>query len=140
MSSELDVKQQLSLLVHLSKVDNFIAEPESKMIHYLGNLHGLTEDDVETIIDNPMPIPDLHDLHPDTKFEYLFNIVQLMKVDGKVFQSEIDFCEKIALKLGYKPGVIADLSAYVYSDPNINTSKTFLRSIVDEHLMPRKKQ
>lgn len=135
MSSKIDVKQQLSLLVHLSRIDNFIAEPESKMIHYLGSLHKLAEDDIETIIDNPMPIPDLHDLPPDTKFEYLFNIVQLMKVDGKVFQSEIDFCEKIALKLGYKPGVIADLSAYIYSDPTINTNKTFLRNIVDEHLI-----
>lgn len=135
MSSKLDVKQQLSLLVHLSRIDNFIAEPESKMIHYIGKLHKLAEDDIETIIDNPMPIPDLRELPPDTKFEYLFNIVQLMKVDGKVFQSEIDFCEKIALKLGYKPGVIADLSAYVYSDPTVNTSKEFLRNIVDEHLI-----
>ena len=107
------------------------------MIHYIGNLNGMTEDDIENVIDNPMPIPDLSDLHPDHKFEYLFNIVQLMKVDGKVFQSEIDFCEKIALKLGYKPGVIADLSAYVYSDPNINTSRSFLRSIADEHLIPK---
>lgn len=140
MPSELNVQEQLSLLVHLSKVDNFIAEPESKMIHYLGKLHGLTEDQIELIVDNPNPIPEMEDLHPDHKFEYLFNIVQLMKVDGKVFQSEIDFCEKIALKLGYKAGVIADLSAYVYSDPNINTNKTFLRSIVDEHLIPRKKK
>lgn len=136
----LSVHEQLSLLVHLSKIDNFIAEPESKMIHYLGGLNGMTEDDIESVIDNPSPIPELADLHPDHKFEYLFNIVQLMKVDGKVFQSEIDFCEKIALKLGYRPGVIADLSAYVYSDPNINTSKTFLRSIADEHLIPKSKQ
>lgn len=139
MPTELNVQEQLSLLVHLSKADNFIAEPESKMIHYIGELHGLTQDDVETIIDNPMPIPDMNDLQPEHKFEYLFNIVQLMKIDGKVFQSEIDFCENIAVKLGYKPGVIADLSAYVYSDPTINTSKTFLRSIVDEHLIPKKR-
>lgn len=136
----LSVHDQLSLLVRLSKVDNYIAEPETKMIHYLGKLHGLTEDEVETIIDNPRPIGDLMELHPDEKFEYLYNVVQLMKVDGKVFQSEIDFCEKVALKLGYKPGVIADLSAYIYSDPNISTSKKFLRSIADEHLIPKSKK
>ncbi|MGL1885558.1 MAG: TerB family tellurite resistance protein [Reichenbachiella sp.] len=133
-----NVKEQLSVLVHLSKADNFIAEPEAKLIHYIGKLNGMTEDDIENIIDNPSAIPDLLGLDPDTKFDYLFNIVQLMKVDGKVFQSEIDFCEKIALKLGYKPGVIADLSAYIYSDPNINTSRPFLRSIADEHLIPLK--
>ena len=136
----LQIRDQLSLLVHLSKVDNFIAEPESKMIHYLGGLHGLTEDEIENILDNPLPIGNLIDLHPDEKFDYLFNIVQMMKVDGKVFQSEIDFCEKVALKLGYKPGVIADLSAYIYSDPNIRTKRSFLRSIADEHLIPKSKR
>ncbi|MBU2914740.1 hypothetical protein [Reichenbachiella agariperforans] len=130
------VTEHLSLLVRLSKVDNFIAEPEAKMIHYIGSLHGMESNEIELIIDNPLPITDLHDLQPETKFEYLFNVVQLMKVDGKVFQSEIDFCEKIAMKLGYKPSVIADLSAYIYSDPNISTNRDFLRSIADEHLVP----
>lgn len=136
----LSIENQLSLLVHLSKVDNFIAEPESKMIHYLGKREGLTKDQIENIIDNPKPIGNMSDLHPEEKFEYLFNIVQLMKVDGKVFQSEIDFCEKVALKLGYKPGVIADLSAYIYSDPNITTKRSFLRSIADQNLIPRSKK
>lgn len=135
-----DVHEQLSVLVHLARVDNFIAEPEAKLIHYIGDLHGMTRGDIEKVMDNPMPIPTLSDLNPDEKFEYLFNIVQLMKVDGKVFQSEIDFCEKIALKLGYKPGVIADLSAYIYSDPNINTNMNFLKSIADEHLIPMKRK
>jgi len=134
------VHDQLSVLVHLSKIDNFVAEPEAKLIHYIGKLNGMTIDDIDEIIDNPMPISSLSNLDPDEKFEYLFNIVQLMKVDGKVFQSEIDFCEKIALKLGYKPGVIADLSAYIYSDPNISTNVNFLRSIADEHLMPIKRK
>lgn len=133
----LNIKEQISLLIHLSKVDNFIADAESKMIHYLGKLNGLSEEEVETLIETPTPIPDLSDLQPDQKFEHLFNVVQLMKVDGKVFKSEIDFCEKLAMKLGYKPGVIGDLSAYIYSDPNINTSKTFLRSVADEHLIPK---
>lgn len=135
-----DVHEHLSVLVHLSKIDNFIAEPEEKLIHYIGHLHGMTKDDINKVIDNPMPVPNLYELRPETKFEYLFNIVQLMKVDGKVFQSEIDFCEKIALKLGYKPSVIADLSAYIYSDPNISTSRDFLRSITDEHLVSIKKK
>ncbi|UXP31856.1 TerB family tellurite resistance protein [Reichenbachiella agarivorans] len=138
MSHMPDVKEHLSLLVRLSKVDNFIAEPEAKLIHYIGSLHGLTEDDIEMIIDNPLPIAEMNTLQADTKFEYLFNLVQLMKVDGKVFQSEIDFCERIAIKLGYKPAVIADLSAYIYSDPNISTNRNFLRSIADEHLIPTK--
>ncbi|MEQ6121309.1 TerB family tellurite resistance protein [Reichenbachiella sp. MALMAid0571] len=134
------IKSQLSLLVHLSKVDKHIAEPEAKMIHYIGERNGISYEEIEAIIDNPGDMPSISNLDPEMKFDYLYNIVQLMKIDGKVFQSEIDFCEKVALRLGYKPGVIADLSAYIYSDPNINTNKDYLRSIADGHLIPRKKK
>lgn len=133
-------EDQVSLLVHLSKVDKFVAAEESDLIHRIGKRRGLTVDEVENIIDNPKPIRNLKDLPPDEKFSYLFDIIQLMKVDGKIYQTEIEFCEKIALKLGYKPGVIADLSAYIYSDPDINTSRSYLRSIADSHLIPLKRK
>ena len=95
---------------------------------------------VAEIINNPRPIPKLKDLPPDEKFNYLFNIIRMMKADGKVHSNEIKFCEKVALNLGYKPGVIADLSAYIYKDPSINSNKNFLRSIADQHLIPLDEQ
>ena len=132
--------KQLSLLVHLSRVDNHVAERETKMIHYLGELKGLSFDEIERLINDPGEIPDITNLKPEEKFDWLFNIVQLMKIDGKVFQSEIDFCERVAIKLGYKPGVIANLSAYIYSDPDIITKKSYLRELADKHLIPMKKK
>lgn len=134
----LPVEEQLSILVHLSMADKFLAEEESQLIHKVGERNGLSTEDVELIMDNPKPIPNLKDLPPDEKFEYLFNVIQLMKVDGKIYQSEIEFCERLALALGYKPGVIADLSAYIYSDPSIMTKRSYLRSIADQHLVPKK--
>jgi hypothetical protein len=85
-------------------------------------------------------MPDIANFDPDEKFDCLFNVVQLMKIDGKVYQSEIDFCERVAIKLGYKPGVIANLSAYIYSDPTIVTKKSYLRGLADEHLIPMKRK
>ena len=136
----LPIEDQVSLLVHLSKADKFVAAEESELIHRIGKRGGLSVDQVENIIDNPKPIQNLKDLPPDEKFDYLFNIIQLMKVDGKIYQTEIEFCEKVALRLGYKPGVIADLSAYIYSDPDINTNPAYLRSIADSHLIPLKRK
>ncbi len=136
----LPVEEQISLLVHLSKADKFVAAEESELIHKIGKRQGLTVDQVENIIDNPRPLQTLKDLPPDEKFNYLFNIIQLMKIDGKIYQTEIEFCERVAVKLGYKPGVIADLSAYIYSDPNINTSRAYLRSIADQHLIPLRRK
>lgn len=134
----LSVEEQLSILVHLSMADEHMAKEESVLIHNIGERNGLSYDDIELIIDNPKPIPKLRGLPPDEKFEYLYNIIHLMKVDGKIRQSEIQFCEKVAMALGYKPGVVADLSAYIYSDPNINTKQSFLRSIADQHIVSKK--
>jgi hypothetical protein len=49
-----------------------------------------------------------------------------MKSDGQVFKSEISFCESVAEKLGYKKGVVAELSARIYSDPTITADRKML--------------
>ena len=133
----LPVKDQLSILVHLSKVDRVVAEEEKRLLLAVGKRNGLSESEVEDLIDNPNEIGDLKDLPTDEKFDYLYAIVQLMKIDKKVHQSEIQFCERMAVKLGYKPGVIADLSAYIYSDPTLTSDRRHLRSIADKQLLHR---
>lgn len=136
----LSTEEQINVLVHLSMADKHLAEEESKVIHNIGERNGMTKEQVDQIINNPKPISSLRHLPPDEKFDYLYNVIFLMKVDGKIFQSEIQFCEKVAIALGYKPGVIANLSAYIYSDENINTKRSFLKSIADSHLIPLKKK
>ncbi len=133
----MDVVDQVSVLVHLSRVDKYVAPSESKLIHYIGALNGLSKDQIETLIDHPKPMPDLDGTNDDDRLDYLLNIVQLMKVDGKVFTSEIEFCEKIAIKLGYLPGVIAELSQFTYADPEISTSKKFLRQLATKYMIKK---
>lgn len=128
-----NVEEYLSLLVHLSKIDNYVAPSESELIHYIGEQHKLSSEEIERIMDNPKPIPSFKNLPKDDRFQYLYDIIQVMKIDGKVFSSEIDFAEKVALKLGYKPAVVAELSAYIYSDPNITTNRDFLISLASDY-------
>ena len=132
-------EDQISILVHLSKADKVIAEEEYRLIIHVAEGLGLSSDDASKIINDPNPIPKLNDLPPEEKFEYLHNVVKLMKADGKIHQKEVSFCEKLAVRLGYKPGVISELSAYIYRDPTINTNREYLRSIVDQHLIPKAK-
>ncbi len=131
----LPIEDQVSLLVHLSKADKYVAEAESDMIHRIGKAGGLDYEAVENIIDNPKKLPELRNLPGDEKFNYLYNTIQLMKVDKKVHQNEIAYCEKLALKLGFKPGVVGELSQYIYSDPNTVTNIDFLKKIADQNLL-----
>lgn len=131
----LPLEEQLSLLVHLSKIDKYVAAEEKDLIFKIGQRNGMTDAQIELVLDHPKPIPNMKNLPPDEKFDYLYNVIQMMKVDGKIHQSEITFCEKVAMALGYKPGVVADLSAYIYSDPSITTKRSFLQSIAHKHLI-----
>ena len=45
-------------------------------------------------------------LSPDQKFEYLMSTIELVFIDQNVFESEIIFSKNIAIKLGFKKGVI----------------------------------
>jgi uncharacterized tellurite resistance protein B-like protein len=129
----LSLPQRISLLVHVSKADKEIAEVERELIHAIGERNGLDKEHIDQIINNPSPIPRLRDLPEDEKLEYLYEVIHMMKIDGKIYQSEIQFCERLALQLGYRPGVVADLSTYIYSDPTVTTNWKFLQEIAEKN-------
>jgi len=129
-------EEQISMLAQLSRADDGVAGEEYRLILFSAGGVGVDEDTTAELVNHPKPIPKLKNLPPDEKFNYLSSIIRMMKADGKVHSKEIKFCEKIALNLGYKPGVIADLSAFIYKDPTINSNRELLRSIADQHLIP----
>jgi uncharacterized membrane protein YebE (DUF533 family) len=120
------MRDQLNILINLAASDSTIDEKEAKTIKVIGKANGIPEAEIDTMIKNPKPIGNLSNLTEDQKFESLYYLIQLMKSDGQVFKSEISFCENIAAKLGYKKGVVADLSARIYSDPSITTDRKLL--------------
>lgn len=132
MPTMLNIKDQLSILARLSKADQVIAEEETDLIMEIGKKHNLDEEEIQEVIDNPSKIGNLSNLPDDEKFEYLVMIIKLMKADRKIKRSEVQFCERIAVKMGYKPGVVADLSAHIYNDPNINPDYNMLKKLADK--------
>ncbi|MEM6523355.1 MAG: TerB family tellurite resistance protein [Bacteroidota bacterium] len=129
------VKETLNVLIQLAASDNQVAENEAKLIQMIGISNGMTKDEINEMMQNPTrPIGDLSLLTDDQKFEHLYHVVQLMKVDGQVFKSEIVFCEDIADRLGYKKGVVAELSSKIFSDPSITSDRESLRKKAQKYL------
>lgn len=120
------IKEQLNVLINLAASDNTVAEKEAKTIHMIAKANGFPKEEVDKMLKKPLPIGDLSTLSEDQKFENLYHLIQLMKSDGQVFKSEIHFCEQIAEKLGYKKGVVAELSSRIYSDPTITADRKLL--------------
>jgi uncharacterized membrane protein YebE (DUF533 family) len=121
------IKKQLNILINMAIIDRDLDEAETERIYQIGLANGLGKDEVREMIERPQPIDDLSTLTEDEKFEYLYAVVQLMKTDGKIFKSEIVYCQQLAEKLGYKRGVVAELSSKIYSDPTITADRDMLK-------------
>ncbi|MEX2336092.1 MAG: TerB family tellurite resistance protein [Fulvivirga sp.] len=129
------IKEQLNVMIQLAASDNKVADKEAKLIYMIGESNGLTREEVSEMLKNPKrPIGDLNGLTEDQKFEHLYHVVQLMKADGQVFKSEIVFCEDIANRLGYKTGVIKELSTKIFSDPAITSDREVLKERAQKYL------
>src|SRR5690349_15800161 len=122
-----DKKAELNVLINLAASDKNVAERESKLIHTIGKANGISRDEIDSMLQNPKPITELSTLADDQKFEHLYYLIQLMKMDGQVFRSEIVFCEQIADKLGFKKAVVAEISQHVYSDPSITADRDMVK-------------
>jgi hypothetical protein len=134
----MDFKSQMSVLVQLSLVDNQLSTREKRMIYAIGKGNSMPEKEIDEILNHHLrhalhELPDLDLIDDNDKFEYLYNIVQLMKVDEKVFLSEIRFCQDLAVKLGFHKNVVRDLSAKIFSDPNITSERSLIQEVIKKH-------
>ena len=120
------VKDQLNVLINLAASDGTVGEKETKVIQTIAKANGISKEEVDMMLKKPTPIGSMDTLTEDQKFENLYHLIQLMKSDGQVFKSEIHFCEQVAEKLGYKKGVVAELSSRIYSDPSITADRKML--------------
>ncbi len=129
-----DKKAELNVLINLAASDKNVAAREAKLIHLIGKANGISKEDIDQLLEKPQPISNINTLTPDEKFEHLYYLIQLMKMDGQVFRSEIIFCEQIADRLGYKKGVVGELSQHIYSDPTITADRDMLRTKAQKYL------
>jgi uncharacterized tellurite resistance protein B-like protein len=127
-------QKELSLMIQLALTDKELAEREEKLIYSIGKINGISEDEIKRLIKNPEPIGPIEALSNEEKFQYLYLVIQMMKVDGQVFKSEIEFCKDLAEKLGFKRSVVRELSSRIYSDPSITSDREELMKTAFKYL------
>lgn len=130
----MSIKSQLSALIQLANIDGEFSGEEKMMIMMIGKANGLNEEEIMNIVENPVPLPSASTMTDEDRFEYLYNIVQLMKIDSQVYLSEIKYCEELAEKLGFKRSVISALSSRIFSDPGITSNREALKRAVKKYI------
>ena len=126
----------LSMLIQLALSDNDFAGPEKNLIYMIGKANGIKETQIDHLVQKHLNkekiIIEFQALSEDERFEFLYNIIQLMKIDNEVFLSEIRYCEQMAEKLGYQKNVVKEVSAKVYGDPSITADKDLLKEMAQK--------
>jgi hypothetical protein len=128
--------EQLKLLVNLARIDGDMAEREKTYITNIGKANGFPESSVSTLFyqSHEIIIPD--SLTNDQRFEYIFSLVQLMKIDERLYQEEIKFCSKIAARLGYAQDVLFELMLKVKST-DTDADKMALKLLTQQYLQKK---
>lgn len=119
-------RTSLSILIELAYRDGEIDEREHRLIHQIGEAHGILQEEIVDLIDNPPKI-DYDQLSNDERFEMLYNLVRLMKVDGKIFDEEILYCLDVAKRLGYPMEAVMELYGLVHANLKLTSEINILK-------------
>jgi len=101
-------KKKLNLLVHLAKIDGDFHKSEKALINALIISNGLDPEEFKLL--SAHSLDDVNDI--EDKPEMLYLALRLIMADGRIEPREIDYCEKLASRMGYDPALI---KYYAYS-------------------------
>ena len=99
-------RKKLNLLIQLAESDKHFAKSERELIYRIAKDRNFSAEEVNQLIKNPEPIGSLGALSNEQKLDYLLTSIELMFADQKIFDSELTFCRNVAIKLGFKKGII----------------------------------
>ena len=130
-------KSHLKNLILLAMADGSLSPSECEVIYKIGAVRGLKEDEISELFENRQsedktelgtPLTDTE------RYDQLFDLVTVMLADGKVADSEMDFCINVAQGLGFSKafsGVIVNKIAMGLSN---NISKEAIKTDMSSFL------
>ena len=125
---------QLKLLISLAQIDGKVAERERDFITSIGKSNDIAADQIDTLLEQRHALVVPTDLTDDQKFEYLFSLVKLMKIDERMYKEEMLFCSKIAENLGYENQVMLELLLHVKVGVMEKDEIINLKEVTQKHL------
>ncbi|WP_375578602.1 hypothetical protein ABWH96_16470 [Marivirga tractuosa] len=110
---ELTTDKIYSHLIHLyqlAKIDNRFVKEERRYLYALGRKNGVTEKELDEIIDEASEV-NFHE--PETlkeKIIFLYEYIQMMLVDNKLDEREAQMCAVIAERMSLDRGLVGSIT------------------------------
>jgi len=121
-------------LINLAQADGSIGELEKNYIINIGRANQMYPDEVEPLFGQQHEVVVPANLTNDQKFEYIFSMVQLMKIDERMYKPEIQFCAKVAARLGYQQQALFDLLLHVRGAVMEQAEKEVIKQMISKYL------
>ena len=106
---------RMKLLINLAKADGQVADKEKNYLINIGRANGIYPDEIYPLFTQKHEVLVPEDLSDDQKFELMLSLIQLMKLDERMYREEINFCGQVATRLGYNKQVMFELLSHVRS-------------------------
>ena len=104
---------RMKLLINLAKVDGQVADKEKNHLINIGRANGIYPDEIYPLFTQNHQVVVPEHLSDDQKFDLIFSLIQLMKLDERMYREEIIFCGEVAARLGYNKQVMFELLSHV---------------------------
>ncbi len=135
---ETNFSSHLRMLVRVALSDQNFTAIEKGLIFSIGKAHRVREEEIQSVIDEELSQKggnlEFQALSFEEKFGYIYDIIQLMKIDNEVYLSEIRYCEQMAEKLGFNKKVVKKISSRIYGDPSITSNRDALMKEAKKYL------
>jgi uncharacterized tellurite resistance protein B-like protein len=119
-------KQAFIHLVQVSKIDGKLNKDEYDLLHKEGKKFGLTDPEIDSLIESES---NSH-YHPpyslEEKFEHLYNMGEMILADDVVDEKEMRMIKKFAIEAGFSDSKLAVLAEILVEGIRMNTEEEIL--------------
>lgn len=94
-------KEHFIHLVQVAVADGKVEESELKMLHRLGNKLGLTQQEIEDLLDSNKQSAYIPPYELSKRFGQIYDIVNMIFADGAIDENEMKLVNSLAMKSGF---------------------------------------
>jgi uncharacterized tellurite resistance protein B-like protein len=127
-------KEHYIHLIQVSKVDGKIQPSEKELLHKEGRKFGLTEPEIDKLIN----LETHNSYHPPyslkEKFEHLYNVAEMILADEVITESEKKLIKRFAIEAGFNDKAIDKLMDLLFEGIKNDESEESLLEKFKKHL------
>ncbi|MCF6348769.1 MAG: TerB family tellurite resistance protein [Flavobacteriaceae bacterium] len=120
-------------IIKLARVDFVINDEEQELLDRLAKLLGIEKQEYKKVLENPDAYPINPPVTYDERIERLYNLTDMIFIDGEIIGDEVDLLQRIAIDLGFPTDIIEKISDkaihLIINNYNLDEFKSAIKEI-----------